>query len=116
MKTWKKVKYVFFESNVFFDEDYFDFNYTNDTLILEVFRVEDGKATIQESISNGSQMLNATEDYYRGQQDSIFTNVWKIENDSLKFEDVYDCFKSHLLPRTSFSMDIALETEVEIKG
>lgn len=106
-------KYTLLEAIGYSDEGYFDFSYTNDTLILEIINKDINQITVRESISLGSNMYITTDNYYWGDKDSTYINTWFIENDSLK---TFGALNSHLFPRTHFALDIDMSFLVEVKG
>ncbi len=106
-------RYVFLTAVGYSDEDYFDFQYTGDTLILEVMMKEENEIMIKECISDGSNMFSSEEDYYWKEKDSVYINTWLIENDSLKFPPNS---WSHLLATSDLALKIDLSCEVDIKG
>jgi len=106
-------KYALLEAVGYSDEEYFDFNYTNDTLLLEIVNIDINEITVRESISIGSKMHSSTDNYYWGSKDSTYFNTWIIENVSLK---TFGTLKSHLFPRTYFPLDIDTSCIVEVIG
>ena len=83
-------------------EDYHDqtqeiYNYTGDTLELEVVDKSDAGVVIIQRITAGSNMmLSDTANYYFN-KDSVYTNTWKIEGDSLIIEPGGEFSQTHLL-------------------
>ena len=106
-------KFTLLEAVGYSSEEYFDFSYTNDTLLLEIVSVDHNQITVKESISLGSNMLHSNEDYYLGEKDLTHIYTWFIENDSLI---TVEPFNSHLLPRSYFSLNIDTSCNVDING
>ena len=113
-----------FQYELFLADDYFDDNNSSytilaDTLVLEVEGItEDGKFIISERFTESSTIFNSGDIYYYG-ADSVYTNLWVVENNSLLLEEKdHNGFTSHLF--LSSSPSLSLEnfsgTEAEIFG
>lgn len=82
-------------------ENYYDqteevYAYTGDTLELEVTGKSNAGVEITERITAGSNMIMSdTADYYY-HKNSVFTNTWKIEGDSLFIQPGAASVQSHL--------------------
>ncbi len=92
-----------------------EFTYSGDTLELEILETTDAGTLISERITPGSNMMAESTTYYRN-KDSVYTNYWRIEGDSLFVAIPGPLPTSHLLfaPRLKFS-DYT-EPEVEMVG
>lgn len=113
-----------FYYQLFILEDYWDetnsnFEYTKDTLVLEVCGINDGKFVISERLTANSAIFNDPDNIYYWNADTIFTNYWILQNDSLLFEQKgNNTFFSHLFlnqPRP-LSLSEFSTNETEIVG
>ncbi|MCP3932892.1 MAG: hypothetical protein GY705_27790 [Bacteroidetes bacterium] len=106
-------RYILLNGESIWDENNSNFNYTGDTLEVEVVDIQNGKYVVSESITAHSS-------YWL--KDSVCTNFWVIRNDSLIIEsnDNNQFLQSHLffnffcinsLPLIEFT-----ENEVTITG
>jgi hypothetical protein len=95
----QKILYSLFEGERYNDNAENElFAYTNDTLEVEVINKEGNVYTFRERILPSSAMHQSADDYYWLNKDSVYTNEWVFENDTLKIlrgENVG--FFSHLL-------------------
>lgn len=111
--------YILFKAESYQDPNNTNFEYTGDTLNVEVCGFRDGKFVVSESFTSGSSIFNSTQDYYFGEQDSVYTNYWHIRNDSLIIEQKDDPeFLSHLLKWNLMSLNLQefTENEVDMNG
>ena len=104
----KGERYPFAENNVF--------EYTGDTLELQVIAINDGTYKISEKITSNSNMRINGEDYYWEFGDSIYTNMWEIRNDSLFISSPGHYLESHLFGRSSFAFSPPDAMETSISG
>lgn len=91
------------------------YNYTGDTLELEVLDITQAGLVIKQRITAGSNMMNDSIVYYWN-KDSVYTNVWKIEGDSLIVESNASYFENHLLGISRLKFSNYSEQEVELTG
>lgn len=111
--------YILFKAESYFDPTNTNIEYTGDTLNVEVCGFRDGKFVVSESFTPGSSIFNSTQDYFYGEQDSVYTNYWHIRNDSLIIEQKDDPqFISHLFIWNPISLNLQefTENEVEMNG
>jgi len=117
MKVGHTYYYILYKTAGVFDDEYFGFEYTGDTLQVEVETKEGEQFLVSEKITPYSNMkLNEVDYYWDRDEDMIATNYWSVRNDSLII--FYDscCFRSHLFNRWSLDLTEFEENEVEIKG
>ena len=109
-----QIRYQRFLGEKYFDNDNFDFEYTNDTVILEVVNMDGRSIMFKEYLTEGSSIT--TEDYYYA--DSVFYNTWTWSIDSLiitptNIDQPYNL--SHIA--TDHRMPYArFDQEIDIKG
>lgn len=75
-------KYVYAAGEDFRDPTNLDFEYTGDTLVLEVVDQVEGQFVIRESITESSNMHKSVEPYFFN-KDTIYENFWFVFNDQL---------------------------------
>jgi len=74
------------------------YEYTGDTLEIELIEIQDNVFTFSEKILPTSAMFNGSDTNYWMGKDSVYTNDWEIQNDTLKIpaaEGEFD-IRSHL--------------------
>lgn len=114
-------RYELFLGENYWDNDNLNYELKPDTLVLEVCGIStEGKYVISEQFTDNSAMLNSEEFYYPyNNADSVFTNYWVIENDTLKLEEKnHDGVISHLFLFSTPDLDLQefTENETEIFG
>ena len=93
-----------FQFSLLFGELYYDneekelYEYTGDTLEIELLEIQGNIFTFSERILPTSAIFDSADDYYWMGRDSVYTNDWVIENDSLKIQAADGEFdiRSHL--------------------
>lgn len=114
----QKSAYVMLEGRQYFNNTVNDdFNYLNDTLIVEIIGEDDNGFLVEEYFTENSEPLPMN---YYSYQDSTYQYYLKIENDSLHFyhpESEYIIF-SHLFWHMDGKIDLSEfdNQEVEILG
>ncbi|NEN24311.1 hypothetical protein G3O08_12430 [Cryomorpha ignava] len=91
------------------------YSYTGDTLELEVLNISEAGVLIAQRITAGSNMMDDSVVYYWN-KDSVYTNTWNIEGDSLIVESDAPYFENHLLGISRLKFSDYSEQEVEITG
>lgn len=114
-------RYELFLGENYYDDDNPNFELRPDTLVLEVCGISsEGKYVISERFTEHSSIFTTEEIYYPyNNADSVFTNYWVIENDSLKLEEkAHDGVLSHLFLFSTPSLPLQEfdENETELFG
>jgi hypothetical protein len=104
LQTGDKLQYTLWTVENYFSESESQFQYTGDTLELEVLEISPSGILISEKITPGSNMMSSTETYYWN-KDSVFLSRWNIAGDSLLVTSDQTYYFSHLIkiPRLKFS-------------
>ncbi len=96
----QKFQFILLIGESYYDADNTSFVYTGDTLELEVLGIENDKYILKEALLPSSTVFQISDNsYYWNHPDSVYTNYWYIQNDSLIFEPVDGgpYMRSHLL-------------------
>lgn len=114
----QKFQFILFTAESYFDEDNNAFQYTGDTLEVEVIEKNNDTYSLSERFTEGSAIHTNSENYYWGDPALEYVNAWTIENGVLKVQDNNNDFflDSHLM----FAQELPLfefnEKEVEVNG
>lgn len=92
------------------------YNYTGDTLELEVLAKSANGVEISQRITPGSNMMVSDTANYYSNPDSVYVNTWKILGDSLFVESDAAYFQTHLLSVSRMKFSDYTEPEVELTG
>jgi len=108
--------YILFLAESYVDPDNTNVEYPGDTLNVEVCGFRDGKFVVSEKLTPGSAIFSNPEFYYHLGQDSVYTNLWHIRNDSLIIEPKDDnSFNSHLFLGQPISLSLLEFDEIEVE-
>jgi len=110
-----KLYYSMLVGENYFEQGEDQFNYTGDTLELEVLELSALGAVISQRITAGSQM-RSNPDFYYWQRDSVYTNTWNIVDDSLFVESDALYSATHLLGTTRLKFSDYSEQNVQLTG
>jgi len=112
-------KYSMLVGEHFIDPNNLNFDYTGDTLILEVVDLIEDRFVIRETISKESNMFNSPEPYYWDDMNVSYDNYWFVIEDELYIRTTgadqkagsHLFFKEQVLPLATFT-----ENEVLFEG
>lgn len=115
MRIGDKLYYTLLEGKNYYEPGPDIYSYTGDTLELEVVGISAIGVEITQRITPGSNMMHEDVDYY-WHQDSVYTNTWKIEGDSLFIDSATSIVRTHLLITFPLKFSDYTEEEVELTG
>ncbi len=110
-----KLYYTLLSGYNYYDPDQNEYAYMGDTLELEVVSKSATGVEITQRITPGSTMMHSLVEYY-WHKDSVYTNTWKIEGDSLFFGSGAQVDQTHLLYTTPLKFSDYTEEKVELTG